>query len=462
MHDRRCLVIIVAALYFGVASALRAPTPASQTAPPASPIGTTASAHPIGIAGCAARGCHGAPEAQANGPSDRLACSFTTWARHDRHARAFQTLETPLSAEIVCRLAHSNEKPIPAKEDERCLACHGLPYAARDTRSELHHNGVSCEACHGPASRWETEHITTGWAAPEGRKKRSVAAGMTWLNDLASRAETCAGCHLGAPGDKEKGLPLREVNHDLIAAGHPRLTFEFAVYSARMPLHWDERDRTRAGQPLVKRTPLEEWEAGQLASARAGLALLADRAHRAAASTAPWPEFAELDCYACHGDLNRRDRAAALRDRPAWTGWYWSLPHRLLDGGTQSNKLHAALAELMSRPTPPPRDVQESATRARDGLMPPTLRGSPPLPEGVPLRWDDAAQFYYAYAAAFQSRPKWQDLPQAAPFRAGWEQLRFRRDFRSPHGYDPAAVLKTLNNLRKELDALGPIPQSDR
>src|SRR5262249_11794199 len=156
---------------------------------------------------------------------------------------------------------------------------------------------VSCEACHGPASRWDVEHITTAWAVPEGRKKRCEAAGMTWLNDLASRAKTCAGCHVGAAADKEKGLPLREVNHDLIAAGHPRLTFEFAVYSARMPHHWDERDRTRAGQPLVKRTPVEEWEAGQLASARAGLTLLADRAQRATTNKAPWPEFAELDCY---------------------------------------------------------------------------------------------------------------------------------------------------------------------
>jgi hypothetical protein len=368
----------------------------------------------------------------------------------------------PLSAEIARRLAHSDEKPIPATQDERCLACHGLPYAARETKSEVHRNGVSCEACHGPASRWDAEHITTAWAAPEGRKKRCEAAGMTWLNDLASRAETCAGCHVGAPADKEKGLPLREVNHDLIAAGHPRLSFEFAVYSARMPHHWDERDRTRAGEPLVQRTPVEEWEAGQLASARAGLTLLADRAHRATTNKAPWPEFAELDCYACHGDLNLRDRAAALRERPVWTTLYWSLPHRLLDGRTESNKLHAELAELMSRPIPPANVVQESAMRARDGLTSPKLAALPAPRGGVPLRWDDAAQFYYAYAAAFQSRPKWQDLPQAASFRAGWEKLHFPKDLRSPRGYDSAAVLKTLSDLRKELDALGPIPPSDR
>jgi hypothetical protein len=248
------------------------------------------------------------------------------------------------------------------------------------------------------------------------------------------------------------------VNHDLIAAGHPRLSFEFAVYSARLPHHWDERDRTRAGEPLVQRTPVEEWEAGQLASARAGLTLLADRAHRATTNKAPWPEFSELDCYACHGDLNRRDRAAVLRDRSVWTTWYWSLPHRLLDGRAESNKLHAELAELMSRPIPPANIVEESAMLARDRLMLPQLRKSLTLPEGVPLRWDDAAQFYYAYAAAFQSRPNWQALPPPAPFRSSWEELHFPKDFRSPHDYNPAAVLKRLRDLRKELDALGPIP----
>ncbi len=30
-----------------------------------------------------------------------------------------------------------------------------------------------------------------------------------------------------------------EVDHDLIAAGHPALRFEFATYFANLPPHWD-------------------------------------------------------------------------------------------------------------------------------------------------------------------------------------------------------------------------------
>ena len=60
--------------------------------------------------------------------------------------------------------------------------------------------------------------------------------GFMDTKNLVSRIEQCAGCHIGQ--DARGGLPLRDVNHDLIAAGHPRLNFEFAAYHENQPKHW--------------------------------------------------------------------------------------------------------------------------------------------------------------------------------------------------------------------------------
>jgi hypothetical protein len=44
------------------------------------------------------------------------------------------------------------------------------------------------------------------------------------------------------------GKPWRDVNHDLIAAGHPRLSFELSAFMATMPPHWTAHRRPRAGR----------------------------------------------------------------------------------------------------------------------------------------------------------------------------------------------------------------------
>ena len=40
---------------------------------------------------------------------------------------------------------------------------------------------------------------------------------------------------LKAPADSRRGMPLRDVDHDMLAAGHPRLEFEFAAFMANIP-----------------------------------------------------------------------------------------------------------------------------------------------------------------------------------------------------------------------------------
>jgi hypothetical protein len=153
--------------------------------------------------------------------------------------------------------------------------------------------GVGCESCHGEAKDWLEAHTSPKWKLLTAAAKR--ARGMTPTWDILGYATRCAGCHVD--GAAAEGLPLRDVNHDLIAAGHPRLQFELTAYLANLPQHWSVATEKKK----LASFEAEAWVLGQLASARAALELLDYRAR----TTAPWPEFAEYDCSACHHNLHQ-------------------------------------------------------------------------------------------------------------------------------------------------------------
>jgi hypothetical protein len=125
------------------------------------------------------------------------------------------------------------------------------------------------------------------------------------------RAQGCVGCHVGEPG--------REVNHDLIAAGHPQLIFELDAYTANMPPHWTESSDSAA-------SGAQAWAAGQIVSLRQSLELLAQRARRA-----DWPELAEYECRACHHALSEGSWRLQIGfgERRAGSP-LWSNPHVLI------------------------------------------------------------------------------------------------------------------------------------
>lgn len=107
---------------------------------------------------------------------------------------------------------------------------------------------------------------------------------MKDLRDLTRRSEQCLSCHLGTADKK--------VDHELIAAGHPDLYFELASFSAVMPRHWQAKKEEDAWQDV------RELAIGQSVQLRQHL----DRVQRNAKSGV-WPEYAELDCFACHHSL---------------------------------------------------------------------------------------------------------------------------------------------------------------
>ena len=139
------------------------------------------------------------------------------------------------------------------------------------------HDGVGCESCHGASDRWIGEHTGFDWARRADDEKELL--GMIPTRDLVRRARACAQCHVGAPAGN--GLPAREVNHDLIAAGHPRLSFEFSAYLANMPHHWREDVGPDSAPDFAARS----WVVGQAVSAKASHSRFV--VHQRKASAAP-------------------------------------------------------------------------------------------------------------------------------------------------------------------------------
>jgi hypothetical protein len=283
------------------------------------------------MGGCLAAACHGAPA------KDTLAgridentwqSSGACWVAADPHTAAYSLLTEKPNRPVKVTAQHIMERYAPgtrATEDARCVACHTNPALAAPERfadphaRALRNEGVGCEACHGSAGGWLHPH--TSWTG--NRREEYAKTGMTPLFDLGERALTCLGCHVGAPEDKARGLPVRDMNHDMIAAGHPRLNFDFAEYLRRLPAHWQEKNREpEDGKPVARPlNPAKAWLVGRAAHAEAACKLLASRVDRAAGGDGrtPWPEFAEYNCASCHHDLRADpDTDAQWRKDPQW------------------------------------------------------------------------------------------------------------------------------------------------
>jgi hypothetical protein len=231
-----------------------------------------------GPGGCAASNCHGSVKPR-NVQGIRIPQNeFTIWAARDKHARAYSVLSNAVSM----RMARILKIDQPNKED-KCLVCHALyvPPDLRATTFQLD-DGVSCENCHGPAVGWLGPHTTENWKQYSAAEKSRY--GMYDTLDLTSRSEKCMSCHVGTAH--------KQVDHEMIAAGHPDLTFELDSFSAAMPRHWNLKTDQN---PWIG---AQSWAIGQAVQLRESLKRLSQRA-----SSPNWPDYAELDCFACHHSL---------------------------------------------------------------------------------------------------------------------------------------------------------------
>src|SRR5262249_18399124 len=156
-------------------------------------------------------------------------------------------------------VANRNPKTLIAEQDAFCLKCHSPAALGPEASRASATDGVACESCHGPASLWLTKHYSDDWKSVPAWER--AALGLHDTKPLLTRIQSCISCHVGSTE--------ASIDHDLLAAGHPHLRFEFSAYHAAMPRHWSDRSDK-------ERTPdleLRGWMAGQAASAAASMRL---------------------------------------------------------------------------------------------------------------------------------------------------------------------------------------------
>lgn len=233
-----------------------------------------------GVASCAGSTCHG--RAEGNGKEvrqDEIAIWQEPSSPSGAHSRAFAVLDSQRGRQIAASLGLG--EPTRAAE---CLGCHATPASAarRGPRFQIS-DGVGCEACHGPASRWIASHYAVGGTHPA-----NVAAGLVPLDRPQVRARVCLDCHFGSAANGQF------VTHRLMAAGHPRISFELDLFSALQQHYNIDGDYlARKGRP----SSLRLWAVGQAEAVRRSVDLFA-RPDRG--TWGVFPEFYFFDCHSCH------------------------------------------------------------------------------------------------------------------------------------------------------------------
>lgn len=450
-----CLVMAFAGAYSEPATAQMPPSPSQLV---------SATHRYLGSASCAASNCHGGTSLPDSGPKY---AAHRIWLSQDVHARAYDVLQEDRSQAMTARLGWR-----PAHRESRCLACHAVaetpahPFA----RTFQVADGVSCEACHGPAEHWLADHSRPQvWSALTDRQK--VDLGFQPTEQLDVRAKLCTKCHVGTQD--------REVNHDMIAAGHPRLAFEFAGYSAIHKKHWnlenDQRQVSGESGTVAAATQLDTqlWLIGQVETIRATLELTRLRAEH---PDKPWPEYAEYRCFACHQSLTASgspkgttdwannpalwdvERAGQLPWQPASLGAVGLIedpqrpqligPLRVLR--SQISTWNPDRQVILQRANEALKSLEALTDVTRDPAASRRVLNIVGQPENLVERdWEHAMQGYLAVAAlspvSVKRSPEFQE--QVTILR---ESLKFEAGTNSPGQYDVSrgqTIRKALNRL---------------
>jgi cytochrome c554/c'-like protein len=205
----------------------------------------------LGVASCSSTVCHGSVTPSKS--YDVLLNEYVTWSHEDAHSKAYTVLNSPRARSMAAKLGLPN--PATAKI---CLDCHADNVSAekRGPKFSLT-DGVGCEACHGGAEKWITTHTSRKATYTE-----NIAKGMYPSANLHERVTLCLSCHYGT-ADKF-------ATHRIMAAGHPRLSFELDTFQAIEPAHYRVDADYERRKPSYSRT--QTWAYGQLAAAASELA----------------------------------------------------------------------------------------------------------------------------------------------------------------------------------------------
>lgn len=448
--------------------------------------GNTASQTAMRSSSCSTSNCHGSFTANPDAGEIR-GDEYFVWLK-DPHEKAYRTLFDPRSTAIIERLAaadadrHPLECPSGRVDRHRksCLPCHKTNNQSMSSNQTFSHRelqvaeGVSCGSCHRGDQEWLHGHYRSKW------KLRSAPEGTSATTEV----QRCVSCHIGGNG--------ADVNHDLIAAGHPPLRFEYVWFKSRLPKHW--RPDRRSARLIAKgqgtdhqacdATPnaTQTWLIGQLVSAIAALEVLERRAETATHATT-WPELAEFNCSACHHDLkgNSWRQARGLLDLDAartrrsrltipWGNWNLELIDELAHhfDSPESREFNAAFRHLREEfeagPVPANAEIAKKSRSARIKLelwakQAPMASGQKAAQilqaigrsqsEGTIASWDRTASLVLGFAAPYRARNK---FPEA--LRDAMNGVRIPEAFESPRDFGSKPNSDSANYLKELLGKL--------
>jgi len=421
---------------------------------------------PLGAPSCASAACH-----NQNLGKGITFSEYTTWTGFDPHHKAYAVLFNPRSDRIVKNLY--NTAAGSAGATQLCLNCHATNQGKSDHAGPGFSlaEGVGCESCHGSSSGYISIHFTEKFKKLSSQEKEKEH-GLTNTKDMSNRNKLCADCHVG---NAKKGM---EVNHDLIAAGHPRLNFELSAYSAQYPKHWKMEDD-------LKRYPdfnAKAWALGQIDNSKIALQLLEERAsglHGIGSKKSPWPEFSEFDCFSCHKDLNLNSKKyqGGYPNKPGslpWAGWFNGNALKLVLEESKLKAFPSEVSQQMNQFGAQPSQVSKSCKKsieqleiaAQDLGKSPTwgkseLQGlAKKLIDSGKINsekgsWDEFAQLYLGLAAIHNS---WEDLdPQGVPKDFTKELVRLRDLLKDvfPKGFDSPSLFEDKFGLNPKNEKSG-------
>jgi len=253
-----------------------------------------------GVASCAGSTCHG--RAEGNGSvvrQDEIATWQEPSSASGAHSRAYAVLAGRRGQQIASSLGIG-----PATRAPECLGCHATyaPSSQRGDRFQLS-DGVGCESCHGASEGWLASH----YARPATHAS-NVADGLAPLENPQIRANVCLDCHYGSESTGQF------VTHSMMAAGHPRVSFELDLFSALQQHHdVDDDYMSRKRKPNAVRF----WAVGQAEAVRRATRLFAQPKF---GMEGAFPQLYFYDCHSCHREIQDADRRRltfeANPDRP--------------------------------------------------------------------------------------------------------------------------------------------------
>ena len=234
----------------------------------------------MGVASCAASMCHGSIITREG--SDVLQNEYIIWSREDAHSQAYQTLLSAESKKIADKLGLDNAATAPV-----CLDCHSDNVATEYQGKKFQiSDGVGCESCHGGAEHYLSSHTNSTQS-----HEANLVDGLYPTDNPQQRAKLCLSCHLG---NKDK-----QASHDIMGAGHPRLSFELDTFGILQPLHYvvdaDYISKKWSGDSYIT------WIYGQLEANRESLNMIENKL---VSANSVFPELSLFDCYACHHEMS--------------------------------------------------------------------------------------------------------------------------------------------------------------